>query len=411
MIFLINTLGLWLLLTAAFAALAGWAWAAERGAPADAAIRRERDRLVRDLALLARGEGEAQPLVATDADAMRSLHAIRESRIAELEGALAQHRGRADEAAARAAELERRLEQHQDQSAEITRLTALVEAQPAEQAHPPEDEEKTLQGWRLRYFERRVQFLENEAAPSVPLLPAPTPAEPAPAPPVMEWRAREAEARASYLAQALREREAAPSEPEAAPDSPFAANVDVDMLLRWRMLYLERRTAHLQNLLGAQAAEPAPAVDAEAERHALDQDRWKWRARYLESRVRHLEQRVSPPVALVAAPQAPEAVAPAPEAAPQVASERPSSLPAATNGAPDDLTLIEGVSGLQQSALYSLGVFHFEQIAAWTPANVAWVDRYLRLRGRIDAEEWLQQAADLAREGPEVSRLFAQEMA
>jgi predicted flap endonuclease-1-like 5' DNA nuclease len=74
------------------------------------------------------------------------------------------------------------------------------------------------------------------------------------------------------------------------------------------------------------------------------------------------------------------------------------------DGAPDDLTLIDGVSQQQQSTFYSLGVFHFDQIAAWTPENVAWIDQYLRLRGRIDDEEWIEQAADLAREGPSAAR-------
>ena len=77
---------------------------------------------------------------------------------------------------------------------------------------------------------------------------------------------------------------------------------------------------------------------------------------------------------------------------------KPPVLAAPRNGAPDDLTLIEGVSALQQSTLYALGVYHFDQIAAWAPENVAWVDNYLRLRGRIDEEEWVEQAGSLARE-------------
>jgi NADH-quinone oxidoreductase subunit E len=77
---------------------------------------------------------------------------------------------------------------------------------------------------------------------------------------------------------------------------------------------------------------------------------------------------------------------------------KPPVLAAARNGAPDDLTLIEGVSLLQQSALYALGVFHFDQIAAWTPDHVAWIERYFRLDGRIEEEEWVEQAGELARQ-------------
>jgi predicted flap endonuclease-1-like 5' DNA nuclease len=79
-------------------------------------------------------------------------------------------------------------------------------------------------------------------------------------------------------------------------------------------------------------------------------------------------------------------------------------LSAPRNGAPDDLTLIEGVTLLQQTTLYAMGVFHFDQIAEWTPDNVAWVDHYLRLRGRIADEEWVEQARDLAHDGPAAAR-------
>jgi predicted flap endonuclease-1-like 5' DNA nuclease len=393
MIYLINVLGVWLLLAAAFAALAGWALAAEQGAPADAALRRERDKLVRDLAQLARGEGEPQPAVAGDADAARSLAAIRESRIAELESALTQSRSRADDASAQASELQRRLEQSQSDAAELARLRALVDrgqagqAQAIEsQAEPASDEEIALQAWRLRYFEQRVRFLESQAAnpPAPPAAPSPEPVAP-----VMEWRAREAEARADFLAQELRERETAAAASET-PVSAFAASPDVDMLLRWRLLYLERRVAYLQERV-VSAAAPAPELDV---RSAVELDKWKWRARYLEARVRHLEERAA--IALeTPAPKPEPAAAPAPE----VAAERPPLLPAPRSGAPDDLTLIEGMSPLQQSTLNSLGVYHFDQIAAWTPENVAWVDRYLRLRGRIGEEEWVEQAGELAREG------------
>ncbi|HRO02971.1 MAG TPA: hypothetical protein PLS69_05145, partial [Terricaulis sp.] len=173
---------------------------------------------------------------------------------------------------------------------------------------------------------------------------------------------------------------------------------------RWRMIYLERRVAHLQ----AQAdAAPAPAPVSAVELHPAgpDPDRWKWRARYLEARTRHLEQRLDERPAVIEAPAAPlldVEEAPAPPPAPRTA--KPAMLPAARNGAPDDLTLIDGVSLQQQSTFYSLGVFHFDQIAAWSAENVAWIDQYLRLRGRVEDEEWVEQAADLAREGPAAAR-------
>jgi predicted flap endonuclease-1-like 5' DNA nuclease len=153
-------------------------------------------------------------------------------------------------------------------------------------------------------------------------------------------------------------------------------------------------------LQGAVVAAPAPVQAAEA---APDPDRWKWRARDLEARVRHLEQRPAPVAAqVVAAPLVDEVEPPPPApAAPRV---KPPVLASSRSGAPDDLTLIDSVSLLQQTTFYSLGVFHYDQIAAWTPENVAWVDHFLRLRGRIGEEEWIEQAEDLAREGPAAAR-------
>jgi predicted flap endonuclease-1-like 5' DNA nuclease len=172
------------------------------------------------------------------------------------------------------------------------------------------------------------------------------------------------------------------------------------MMLRWRMLYLERRAAYLQEQV-ARAPAPAPVVQGDP-----DADRWKWRARYLEARVRHLEQQPSAaPVAALAEPASKE-----PVLAPAPIRQKPAVMAAPRNGAPDDFTLIEDVSVLQQTTLYSLGVFHFDQIAAWSSENVAWVDHYLRLRGRIGDEEWVEQAQALARGGVRASRrLLAEE--
>lgn len=374
MIWLITQSAGWLLLTMAFAALAGWAWASERAAPAQRGLRRQRETLVRDLARLGAGELAGDGVERErQSEAGRRLIEIRDGRIAELERQLAAARGRADDAASRLAEIERR----------GASLPLVSEAAVDVPAAPVEDEAKNLQAWRLRYFEQRVRYLEG-------LAPAAAPA------PELEWRAREAEARAAHLESEVRAL-SAPGEPEQKAESePFAANAEVDMALRWRMLYLEKRVAHLQSEL---AARPEP-IAAPAEDASPDPEVWKWRSRYLEARVRHLEQ--APPAAAMNLADAPAAEAPP---APQTArGVKPPVLSSARNGLPDDFTLIEGVSGLQQSTLNALGVFHFDQIAAWTPEHVAWVDRYLYLRGRIEEEEWVEQAADLAREGVSASR-------
>jgi predicted flap endonuclease-1-like 5' DNA nuclease len=407
MMYLIGQLAVWLLLTALFAAFAGWAFASVRAEPIQDRLQKDRDKLVSELSTLASGEARSEGVIKPDVESVRSLSAIREARLAELERTSQEQRARADDLAAQLAEAQRGVRSPED-AEELQRLRAQVAAHEEERARivdadvtpapveEAETEDSALQGWRLRYFERRVQYLEGL---QVPVAATPEPAAPPAAPLTEAWRAREAEARASFLADELRRAEAPPPAPVEEAASPFAADADTDVLLRWRMLYLERRVAHLQ---GQANAAPAPAPPAALVDTGPDIDRWKWRARYLESRVRHLESR---------ADTAPQALAPpvAVEAAPAITAERPPGLPAAQGGAPDDFTLIDDISPLQQTTLYSLGIYHFDQIAAWTPANVAWVDRYLRLQGRIGTEEWLEQAADLAREGPEAARRVSED--
>ncbi len=405
MIYLIGELLPWLLLVAAFMLLAGWALAAQFAAPGEEASRREREHLVRDLIRFT-GDGPIDRDVELDGAPTQRLLQIRDGRIAELERALETARSRTDEVSSALAERERGGTLNDLDAQELARLRAAeieLERTVDVEAEPVEDENAVLHQWRLRYFEQRVKYLETLTQPAeMRALAAPVSMDAQP--PVHEWAAREASARATYLEDELRALRAAPDAPETTIEEPepFAANADVDMLLRWRLLYLERRVAYLQAAAPAAELAVEPAVEA-----GTDPDRWKWRARYLEARVRHLEQR---PMQTVMAPSPDVARRDEPEAAPRVAAPplsrraKPPVLPAARNGAPDDLTLIEGVSLLQQTTMYSLGVFHFDQIAAWSEENVAWVDQYLRLQGRIGEEEWLEQARELAAHGPAAAR-------
>jgi predicted flap endonuclease-1-like 5' DNA nuclease len=76
---------------------------------------------------------------------------------------------------------------------------------------------------------------------------------------------------------------------------------------------------------------------------------------------------------------------------------RPLGLAGARGGKPDDLKLIRGIGKQNEERLHNLGVWHFDQIAAWSAENVKWVGSYLAFPGRIDREEWIKQAAVLAK--------------
>jgi NADH-quinone oxidoreductase subunit E len=66
-------------------------------------------------------------------------------------------------------------------------------------------------------------------------------------------------------------------------------------------------------------------------------------------------------------------------------------------GPMDDLTVISGIGPGNQQELNELGIYHYWQIAGWTPEHVAWVSNRIRFPKRIVRENWMAQAAKLAR--------------
>jgi predicted flap endonuclease-1-like 5' DNA nuclease len=99
---------------------------------------------------------------------------------------------------------------------------------------------------------------------------------------------------------------------------------------------------------------------------------------------------------LMAAAASAEPAATAAGAAPREPG-RPASLAAPRGGKPDDLKRIRGIGKQNEGRLHGLGIWHFDQIASWTPEEVAWVGAYLAFPGRIEREDWVAQGAVLAR--------------
>jgi len=65
----------------------------------------------------------------------------------------------------------------------------------------------------------------------------------------------------------------------------------------------------------------------------------------------------------------------------------------------DDLKLISGVGPKIEATLHELGIFTFAQVASWKKAEREWVDGYLNFKGRIERDDWLNQAKALAKGG------------
>lgn len=102
------------------------------------------------------------------------------------------------------------------------------------------------------------------------------------------------------------------------------------------------------------------------------------------------------------------ATAPEPTAAPAVSSaseptgeeQRPATLQAPRGGSVDDLKKIKGIGPKLEEMLHGMGIYHFDQIAAWTPDELSWVDDNLTgFKGRASRDDWQAQAKLLAEGG------------
>ncbi|MEM1285465.1 MAG: 50S ribosomal protein L21 [Pseudomonadota bacterium] len=114
------------------------------------------------------------------------------------------------------------------------------------------------------------------------------------------------------------------------------------------------------------------------------------------------------------AAEAPKAkAAPKADAAPKAEAKKPAAKKAETkkadapaadaplftapDGAKDDLKKISGVGPVLEKKLNGLGITTYAQIAGFTADDIAKVDEALSFKGRIERDNWLQQAADLAK--------------
>jgi NADH-quinone oxidoreductase subunit E len=127
-----------------------------------------------------------------------------------------------------------------------------------------------------------------------------------------------------------------------------------------------------------------------------------WRKRFEEAAA--APATAAPAAAPIAPPAPPATVASAPVAAAAAPAEekvpdtfKPQLLAAARGGTPDDLELIWGVGPKLAAMLHKMGIFHFDQIAAWSDDNLRWVDQNLEgFKGRAVRDKWIDQAKKLA---------------
>lgn len=116
--------------------------------------------------------------------------------------------------------------------------------------------------------------------------------------------------------------------------------------------------------------------------------------------------------AAAAAPAKAEAAAPAAakpaakakaEAVPATGEgTKPKALKAPRKGQADDLKQIEGIGPALEKLCNELGIYHFDQIASWGAAEVAWMDSNLKgFKGRVTRDKWVAQAKLIGEVGME----------
>jgi predicted flap endonuclease-1-like 5' DNA nuclease len=111
---------------------------------------------------------------------------------------------------------------------------------------------------------------------------------------------------------------------------------------------------------------------------------------------------VAAQVAPVATPAPVAAAVAAPVMAAPAAAAKPASLTAARGGKADDLKIIKGIGPKLEDLCHKLGFYHFDQVAGWTDAEVAWVDDNLEgFKGRVTRDRWVPQAKAIVSLGPD----------
>ncbi len=78
------------------------------------------------------------------------------------------------------------------------------------------------------------------------------------------------------------------------------------------------------------------------------------------------------------------------------AGTRPVVLAGPRHGSPDELTAIRGLGKRHAARLAAIGIYHFSQIAAWTPQEVAWIGAFLDIGDAVRERDWVGQATRVA---------------
>ena len=228
----------------------------------------------------------------------------------------------------------------------------------------------------------QAMFCKDAGASASAEAPIDTPAS-APAPTSSTASQAEAEQAAAEAATAAAEAEAAVTEAEAAAEA--------------------AEKAAAEKAAAEQAATEAAEAEAAAERAAAE----KAAIQAAEAEAAAAQKAAAEAEAAAAEQAVAEAAEAAPASAAEVSAEdvdnatpaKPRTMKAPRKAGADDLKQLKGVGPKLEQTLNDLGFWHFDQIAKWGAAEIAWVDSNLRFKGRIVRDGWVDQAKALAKGG------------
>ncbi|CAA6810168.1 MAG: NADH-ubiquinone oxidoreductase chain E (EC [uncultured Campylobacterales bacterium] len=75
---------------------------------------------------------------------------------------------------------------------------------------------------------------------------------------------------------------------------------------------------------------------------------------------------------------------------------KPKFLLSPRRGGKDNLSKIKGIGVKIEGILNDLGIYHFDQIASWNKEETSWIDNNVAFPGRVQREQWVEQAKVLA---------------
>ena len=74
------------------------------------------------------------------------------------------------------------------------------------------------------------------------------------------------------------------------------------------------------------------------------------------------------------------------------AGQKPELLSQPRNEGKDNLTDIKGIGPKVEEKLNAAGIYHFEQIANWSEANMIWLEAHTLFASRVKKELWIEES-------------------